>query len=117
MTQGLLNHRFRRFRLLVIPLIVVGLGYALSMVAASGEQGDMRSAAEAKALDVSNPSEVERWTVGICRGWALRDLAESLGVEPTMEAVVTFLSRDFPSRAKLVVREVCEREVIQTDSS
>jgi hypothetical protein len=117
MNQGLSMNGLRWVVCPAILLIVFGLSYATDMAATAGEQGTMQDAAEAKALDVSSSAEVERWTEGTCKGWTLGDLAESLGVEPTMEAVVSFLSRGFPSQAKSIVWEFCERELGQTRSS
>jgi hypothetical protein len=71
----------------------------------------MRFEAESRPVDLRNLDDVETWTVLVCRGWTLEGLARSVKVENTMDAVVDFLSKGFPDQAKVVVREVCEREL------
>jgi hypothetical protein len=86
-------------------------------MAGGGDHPRTQFGAEAREVDPTNSDQVREWAELTCRGWTLAELAKSVDVEPTLDAVAWFFSRGFPSETKAVVREVCERELGQPGSS
>lgn len=91
--------------------LVVVLMASLPMAADSSRQeasGQKFEFAEVKPQDTA---ALRDWARGWCRGWSVASLAAALKVEPTMEAVVDYLSEGLTGDARRAVVETCQREL------
>jgi hypothetical protein len=71
---------------------------------------------EFSTVDPNDLKGLKEWAELRCRGWSLGDLASSLDVEPTVDAVTSRLARNLPPRSRRVVIEACKRELEETES-
>lgn len=101
----------------LVLLIGLGLSYANGDMPSDQTDSQAFHTAEARALDLTSPAEVREWAERTCKGWTLAALARSLNVEPSIDAVVAFLSNGFPRQARAIVQEVCTRELSRPDRS
>jgi hypothetical protein len=64
-----------------------------------------------KVIGKHDGPALRQWAKLTCRGWTVEKLAEELGVEPTMAAVVDRLSRGLPEDTQSIVSQVCREEL------
>jgi hypothetical protein len=62
-------------------------------------------------LDEHDPAAVSEWARAICRTVTVEEAAESLGVEPTMSAVLDALVGSLPDNTRGVARSICESQL------
>lgn len=73
--------------------------------------------AELIPVDPNDPIAVRKWAEHRCRGWTLNELARSLGVLPTKDAVTKRLARGFPPASRKIAIETCEVELAKTETA
>lgn len=71
--------------------------------------GRMKRRVEFVSIDPADVEAIREWAELRCKGLSLEDLAKSVEVSPTVEAVAAYLGRGLPEESSNAVRVVCER--------
>jgi hypothetical protein len=66
-------------------------------------------------VDPKDLKGLREWTEVRCRGWTLKQLASSLGVDTRKEVVLDRLARGLPAKSRMVVIQTCEEELEKTE--
>lgn len=53
----------------------------------------------------------KEWARRRCRAWTVESFAASLGLEPSMDAVLQHLTKGLPPESKRAVEEICREEL------
>jgi len=105
----------------VIGVVLIGVSFGMAFSFAGlgelMEEGQQSKSyrTELVSVDSHDLAALREWARLTCRGRTVAVMAASLEVEPTMEAILGFLSKGLPEESQLAVREVCERELIQAE--
>jgi hypothetical protein len=62
-------------------------------------------------VDPNDPEALRQWAIGICRGRTIEEVAAPLGITPTMDSLLRFLTKGLSANSERAVREICEREL------
>ena len=100
---------------LIIAIGVVSL-LSLTMGTDDMKRPNQGRRYEIEVLDSTDAVAMKEWAQQMCRGATVVGLASALGVEPTMEAVVGYLSKGHTGDAQKAVVETCERELKRQES-
>lgn len=111
MNRGIVVAGFILFSLLIVWVLMTSND-------GSGKTGNEAPREEQSKLinvDVNDPSAMAKWARGTCQGQTVESYAMLYGIEPTMDAVLSELSRDLPDAAKQIVVEVCKEELSKNE--
>jgi hypothetical protein len=104
-----------KYKWVAIVVCSVGVLFVISMLSIldsnTESSQDMARATKVESLDQTDVIEMRKFAEEVCRGWPVPDLAEFLGVEPTIESVASFYSKNLPEETRTVVRKTCEKEL------
>jgi hypothetical protein len=98
---------------MMASIALMSQGIACNSKPAPGN--DRQGAVEFWTVESGDLEGLKKWTELRCRGWSLRDLASSLNVDVTVDAVTDRLARNLPPKSRRVVIDACKRELEKTE--